>query len=385
VTKETKIGLLVGLAFIILFAIILSEKGSSNKIQPPSTLTIAKAPGADDNPLGQGDEPLSRAGRLPVASDLPSPIQPADREPTNVALNATSSGQPIPADGDPISPLPASVVDRLNAPKISPSTVAEDTSPLETESMSLNQALAAALETPSETSSTPPVEDDVDPKTDRSRTSPSRNTRQADTSMKIMAVHTVQPGESLGKIAARYYGRSTPARVDAIFNANRDVLNSIHSVRAKDELKIPQLDVTQQIAFEPVSHFAPQEIPTNRSAARETEVRIPIPMDARAVPVADRSRAQRDAADATDAGRSDARPSDFRWYRVRTKDTLSRIAQRELGDEGRFVEIYLLNKDIIQNKNKIKPGMKIRLPLRKSGLGASTAALTLTAADEILP
>ncbi len=78
--------------------------------------------------------------------------------------------------------------------------------------------------------------------------------------------------------------------------------------------------------------------------------------------------------------------SDFRWYRVRTKDTLSRIAKRELGDEGRFGEIYTLNKDIIRNKNRIKPGMKIRLPLLIRGMGRPTAALTtLTAADVLMP
>ncbi len=105
-------------------------------------------------------------------------------------------------------------------------------------------------------------------------------------------------------------------------------------------------------------------------------------MDASPVSVAGRGRTQLGT---TEARRPESRLSDFRWYRVRSKDTLSRIAQRELGDEGRFGEIYTLNKDIIRNKNRIKPGMKIRLPLRKSGLGRSTAALTLTAAEEAMP
>lgn len=381
-TKETKIGLLVGLAFIILFAIILSEKGSSSKIQSPSTLTIAKATGTEDGAFGQSAEPLSDAGRLPMSSQLPSPIQPAEQGPIGVAMNASPLGQPIPAEGDLISPLPSSVVNRLNAPRITPSTIAEDTSPLETESMSLTQALAAALEVPVETSSALPVEDDTISLAGRSAVPARRSIAQAGATMKTIAVHTVRPGESLGKIAARYYGRSTPARVDAIFNANRDTLNSIHSVRANDKLSIPQLDVTQRIAFEPASHFAPQEIMANRSAARETQVRIPIPMDASPVAVAGRGRTQLGT---TEARRPENRLSDFRWYRVRTKDTLSRIAKRELGDEGRFGEIYTLNKDIIQNKNRIKPGMKIRLPLRKSGMGRSTAAFTLTVADEFMP
>jgi len=385
VTKETKIGLLVGLAFIILFAIILSEKGSSNKIQSPASLTIAKAPGADDSALGQSEEPLSNAGRLPVGSELPSPIQPIQQKPTGLAMNPSPVGQAIPAEGDPISPLPSSVVNRLNAPKITPSTIAEDTGPLETESMSLTQALAAALDAPPQASPTPPVEDDADPLPHRPAAPSRKSVQQAAATMKTIAIHTVRPGESLGKIAAHYYGRSTPARVNAIFNANRGTLKSIHSVRANDKLKIPQLDVTQQIAFEPVSHFAPQTITANRSTARETEVRIPIPVDTSAAPVADRGRSRLNAAGATESRQPQNRRPEFRWYRVRTRDTLSRIAKRELGDEGRFGEIYSLNKDIIRNKNRIKPGMKIRLPLRKRAMGRSTAALTLSAADELMP
>jgi LysM repeat protein len=71
----------------------------------------------------------------------------------------------------------------------------------------------------------------------------------------IRTVHTVQSGESLGKIAAKYYGRSTPARIEAIFKANRDRLKATHQVKAEQKLDIPDLGEANS-AFEPVSVLA---------------------------------------------------------------------------------------------------------------------------------
>ena len=393
-TKETKIGLLVGLAFIILFAIILSEKGSSERIQAPSALTLADAGGTTNGADLGVAEPLSDAGRLPVKSNSTGRSEPIPKKPERVAGNTSMSGRPIPAEGEPIEPLPPSVVERLNLPKVSGKAEAgagparrevasDDAAPLKPDSMSLSEALAAALDSPTPAASSPPIDDGVDLAA-RSRSSKAagpdrRATKTAarpKTSMKIIAVHTVRRGESLGKVAARYYGRSTPARIDAIFNANRDKLTSIHSVRAGDKLRVPQLTATQQIAFEPVNHFAPQQIMAGRNTPRDATVRIPIPLD-NAV-VSRESRAKADASPITRSARAHrkaAEPTEFRWYKVRKRDTLSRIARRELGSERRFVEIYRLNRDLISNRNKIKPGMKIRLPLKKKGITVSTAAL----------
>ncbi len=50
-------------------------------------------------------------------------------------------------------------------------------------------------------------------------------------------------------------------------------------------------------------------------------------------------------------------------YVVQGGDSLSKIAEAELGDSTRWTEIYELNKDIIgDNPNLIKPGQKLRLP-----------------------
>jgi LysM repeat protein len=52
--------------------------------------------------------------------------------------------------------------------------------------------------------------------------------------------HTVQPGDTLYKIAQRYYGASgATARAKAVFEANRDVMKSQTDLKPGMELKIP--------------------------------------------------------------------------------------------------------------------------------------------------
>ena len=50
-------------------------------------------------------------------------------------------------------------------------------------------------------------------------------------------------------------------------------------------------------------------------------------------------------------------------YTVDSGDSLSAIAQQELGDANRWREIYELNKDVIgDNADLIQPGMELKLP-----------------------
>lgn len=49
-------------------------------------------------------------------------------------------------------------------------------------------------------------------------------------------------------------------------------------------------------------------------------------------------------------------------YTVQSGDSLSKIAQRTLGDGNRWREIYQLNQDVIKNPNMIYPGQVLKLP-----------------------
>ncbi|QYY35560.1 LysM peptidoglycan-binding domain-containing protein [Ruficoccus sp. ZRK36] len=52
-----------------------------------------------------------------------------------------------------------------------------------------------------------------------------------------MRMYTVQEGDTLSRISSKFYG--TPARWQDIFNANRDIMASPHSLRLGQQIKIP--------------------------------------------------------------------------------------------------------------------------------------------------
>ena len=43
-------------------------------------------------------------------------------------------------------------------------------------------------------------------------------------------------------------------------------------------------------------------------------------------------------------------------------DTLSAIAQRELGDAKKYMKIFEANRDQLQDPDKIKPGQVLKIP-----------------------
>jgi LysM repeat protein len=51
-----------------------------------------------------------------------------------------------------------------------------------------------------------------------------------------------------------------------------------------------------------------------------------------------------------------------RTYTVKPGDTLSQIAKEQLGSAGSYMKIFDLNKDVLTDPDKIKPGQVLRLP-----------------------
>ena len=49
-------------------------------------------------------------------------------------------------------------------------------------------------------------------------------------------------------------------------------------------------------------------------------------------------------------------------YTVKSGDTLSQIAKDHLGNAGAYMKIFELNKDVLTDPDKIKPGQVLRLP-----------------------
>ncbi len=67
--------------------------------------------------------------------------------------------------------------------------------------------------------------------------------------------------------------------------------------------------------------------------------------------------------DAPKAKNLDAELSrNFVWYTVNRGDTLTSIAERYLGSAAKVEEICAANRDIIQDRHRLKAGMRLRLP-----------------------
>jgi nucleoid-associated protein YgaU len=401
VTKETKIGLLVGLAFIILFAIILSEKGTPQRSANLPTFTVADgAKSAAPSPAS--DQPLGGAGRLSVAtSQLPPIVQPrpqkiATAPPSPVVMTEERVAQSTPKKDDFPGTLPESVVNFLNTMPIKsePAALQEpshlEPGPVHQPPISIPPTVASSTKVEhgkaehaaSTTSLTKGIEIPNSLTTSKEPPKPA-----TDHPVVIKTVHTVQSGESLGKIAAKYYGRSTPARVDAIYKANRDRLKDSHQVKVEQKLDIPDLGEANS-QFEPVPVMAltnPIAIKTTPPAS--DVIRIPIPVHektASAEPALkklthDAKPAGNQLASASSSSKK-SKPAEasYQWYEVRPKDTLSKIARQQLGSEKHCSELYQLNKDMLGKKNILKPGMKLKIPMKSAATIEPQTAVSAT-------
>jgi len=68
------------------------------------------------------------------------------------------------------------------------------------------------------------------------------------------------------------------------------------------------------------------------------------------------------AATAPAAPQASPSASTSRTYTVHAGDTLSAIAQRELGDAKKYMKIFEANRDQLQDPDKIKPGQVLKIP-----------------------
>jgi nucleoid-associated protein YgaU len=87
--------------------------------------------------------------------------------------------------------------------------------------------------------------------------------------------------------------------------------------------------------------------------ARESDVDINAETQSEAI--ADHRRGER--------GQAERGPAEKKTYIVKAGDTLSEIAQSEMGDADRWQELYAANKDAVgDNPHMIHPGLKLEIP-----------------------
>lgn len=396
-TRETKIGLLVGLAFIIVFAIILSEKGPSSRNSSLPAFSMVDRMGTDAASAAAG-QPLANAGKLPVDRALPPIVQPAIGVNPDMAMREEEVAQGPRVGEEELPPLPDSVISLING-DIAPTepttdSVGADAMPAFTANVprtNVSDSPVSSWSTPAEPTTGERVE--LAASQQPMVTVPAV---EQSPKFKIRTEHTVDKGESLGKIAAKYYERSTPQRIDAIYAVNKDVLDNRHTVKVGQKLRIPDLGEAAK-HFEPAPDFALSNLKSEsdiQAQPRTKEaVRIPIPIGEKnqqattqaPVMTAEALNPTIRVPQTADAAQRREAPRAYKVYEVRPSDTLSKIARRELGSEKFTRDLFELNKDVITNKNTIKPGMKLRLPVPSAALAEDRRVFTSNGIGDIDP
>ncbi|HEX4125297.1 MAG TPA: LysM peptidoglycan-binding domain-containing protein [Tepidisphaeraceae bacterium] len=310
-TRETKIGLLVGLAFIIVVAILLSDP-VNNANEPPAAIadtlgTVNKGltvPAPTTPPTGTTAvvTPGRTSGQYPILT----PAEAAGQNPqTEIKVGpANASLKPIIPQAPPTQDDSQVAMQQSNSPGRDDALVTPDgdADPLQKVASEHNEKLV------------PGDSRDLTPAGTGDATTPAASDKKH---------YTAEPGDSVSKMASRLMGANTKANRAAIIAANASLK------------KDPNRVIVGEVYVIPGAEKSP-------AASADTDAQAPAP------------------ANVAQALAPDKRPS--RWYVVKPNDNLWRIATDEVGDSGAVAEIISLNKDILKGGDTIHPNMRLRLP-----------------------
>ncbi len=405
-TRETKVGLIVGLGFIVVFAVILSHKGG----QPRATGTGDLGPLVDASPRPTGPSEGSRnriqhpgttgaprndtrgpGNASPAAGGnaRPQPGTPEIRVEPPKSLTGTEapsvpSPTAQPAGGKTHVPLPEmpgkGQADR-GSEALSPSLKTWlDESPNKTEPDADRMGATARRTAPPVAAPAPPPAPEVKPAAPAPRgaePAPTSVEPATEPKPRIKQEYIVKKGETLTRIAQSVYGKGTPREVEAIMKANRKEVPDAKRIRAGAKLVIPELPDGQFEAatFPPSKTNAspPAQIAlVTPSAGSGPETKEPkedqTAKTAKDTKAAATPREGKEANGASDKPEKLDKSSNWRWYTVQEGETLAGIARKHLGSADRWKEIAELNKGRFRDPMRVPAGAKIKLPSQIAGL-----------------
>ncbi len=329
--RETKVGLLAGLAFIICFAVILANRGRQDTIAALTPrgehVRSLQYPGVnhdsrgDASPVGEPVPQSDPVATLPVGTYRPTPARLRRTDPQEEGWrDAPQTGSFAPTS----TPTPdhtrttrASVTLDSHAEGESEAVASVERNEL------LKQRLRDRVRQEGRLQGRPASEEQNEP----AAPEPVPPVRPARTPP-VQARYTVVPGDTLSRIAMTLYGSRSARFVNAIFDGNRAILSDPDKLRVGMELVIP--NVTSDVSSVPK-------------------------------PRAEGSDLQETAPRVSPAAESESRT--WRTYQIRKNDRYMSIAREQLGDAGRWREIYELNKAIFPDAGRIRAGVNIKLPV----------------------
>lgn len=357
--KETRIGLLIGLMFIVAFGLILAD------LTRPADAPPAATPNAPSPTLWTATD-------LPVLPGPPDKLAPpTSAEPAKVNQVQVASADPVKDDkpSGGVIQLDPSLFDMLQTP--APITPAKAmTPPTEGE-----QVFAAAQNSTAQ------------PAAPAAAVSPAPVAQAMAASIQPARVATprtyvVKQGDTLVKIASAVYGAQNAAQYVRIYEANRKQMPNAATLRVGQALTIPELDVAPATVraargssapdvtalSQRLDNLANQNQPTTQPAPAAATLLVPAAAVVPPAPAQPKSVQVASAAPA--APLPVAQPavavskSKAKVYVVQPKDTLSRIARRTLNDGSASAvrRLYEANRDRLASPDSVPVGVELVIP-----------------------
>jgi len=297
VSRETKVGLLVGLIFIGLFGLILSLRGGSEAVghanlpvgESQKYRTMARA-------VRHDVDPFIEHSVLDIAPVGPRQEGPAAREAVEERL-----------------PAPGSV---------------RETEPLARTVSDVGVIAAGLIEVVT------PVRETPDAPSAEGGSPPARETERAKEAVPAAPTYVVRANDSLVLIARRFYGAQGDRLWRRIYEANRSVLSDPDRLRPGQELVIPGVEASPALASVP---------------APEGEVVRTVTAEELADMLGNRSDL------------SEAPSPLPATYTVREGDTFYGIAERLYGNARYAPLLHLKNKHLVPDATKLRAGQRIVL------------------------
>ena len=326
-TREAKIGLLVALAFLLVIGILLSDHVTTSLRTPAAALgDIQKSiegsttwPGANAAPQTQPRLPEQQPAEQPTIPFIYSEPEPQIEVARGVPDNALQ--HPPIMDEVASNQAPANPAgDIWSNPPITGQVQGQIDNPVGMLSR-VNPIIDEAGRNGVEMEAVNPA----------GQTTPAGPNPQGTSGLNGVKEYTIQPGDSLSKITAKFLGRDNPA--------NRAV---IYSLNPKLKANPDRIIVGETC-----------QVPASPDAAKNLAAASQPPRQ----PAADAGKPQQRPAQP--AART---PAAGKTYTVKKGDTLWKIAETQLGSGGRHKEILKLNSDKLDSADDLQPGMKLKLP-----------------------
>lgn len=384
--QETRIGLLVGMGFIVCFAVILSNRGGLDRVAPQMPYQLFGGPAAPPpRPAGMAAQERARSMSLEgsLAPRATRDAGPSSVEEADLRLPSPTGGDasPLPRNSVPAAPpgadnperfiqrrrslLPTRELAAVDAAATNHNTAHEEISspgealasaaPVQTGAAEPNGAEThhSAEDSPLTESAAPlPAVlagfadrlEVVTPSGSRASAKPQpkvgRSAAEAQRSdgksqeprpAKTSVSHVIDKGDTLSRIAQRYYGTTSKEVLTAILEANRATIRSRNALVVGRTLRLPT--VGERIPDAEAGQAAPATEKGNASVTPH-----PLPST------------------------QPTQPQSWRWYTVKKGDLYSTIAQQQLGTSKRWKELVALNKDVCPDARQLRQGVQIRIP-----------------------